>query len=80
MKTFFHAFKLRDRTLVKDKERLKFLCGKVGNEIGEDEGGFEISSNSTLSCWFQKQASFLLLLTVCNTSNLLQIPHTVTFC
>lgn len=50
----------------------------AGNGVGEDDDG-EFSS-TTLSSWFQKQAPFLLLLTVSSTSYLLQIPHTVTFC
>ncbi len=73
MKTFFHAFQVRDRTLVKAKEDFDSLGGSEGGGDGD-------SSDAMLSSGFQKRASFLLLLIVASTLCLLQIPHTVTFC
>lgn len=83
MKTFFHAFnfKLRERTLIRAKEEFAYLeADEIGGEL-ESEGGCDCNSKAMSLSWgFQKQASFLLLLTVASTSYLLHIPHTVTFC
>lgn len=82
MKTFFIAFQLNDRTLVRAKECLDMEILEMQSFEGGDGDGDDDSDSSEamLSSGFQNLASFLLLLIVVSTSYLLHIPQTVTFC
>jgi len=80
VKTFFHTFQLKER--VRERAFIRVKEGIVLESFGGGGGGGDggCDSSSSISWGFQKRASFLLLFMVANTSCLLHIPHTVTFC